>query len=114
MRVSEEIPGDEASLNIYLREIRIFFDTMDQLGLRRVNDSVFHDCMSMGWEGIVLDLILTNDDLLVHEYAYKMRDVAEDHPEWFEFGEPEEEIQCDESCRGTVKLIFGEQYREFV
>lgn len=105
MSVSDA-PHDEESVRIGLRNVRLFFDAMDQFGLRRVKMKIFNECMSLGWEGEYAEQVCVDDDLLVSEYCNVFEHFEFCHPEYFEDGEPEDGIQCDESCRGTIKVVY--------
>lgn len=98
--------NDKENLAGWLRLIRLFFNTMDRLGIKRVHYDVYSDIMSIGYDDKeYIEKLANSDDAQIEEYEFLLEREIDEHPEYFEFGEPELEVECDESCRGTQKLI---------
>ncbi len=108
MRIGGDI--SEETIHSKLRCTRLFFDALDRMGIKRVKMEVFNDLMRIGFEGEFLELVQTDDGVLIAEYCGMLDSWADMHRECVELGKPETEIQCNESCRRKTQLISKEKF----
>ena len=101
----------ESSILWKADRIKAIFDIMGELGIARMNKGVYE-----GLDGIRItsgDDDMTDDELLEtyrELFESELREIMPLRPDYFELGNPEMEIQCDESCRGTEKVLSVEQH----
>ncbi|KKG34925.1 hypothetical protein [Methanosarcina mazei] len=96
---------NEENLRLQLRGIKLFFEAMDRMGIKTVNKEVYDCMMSMGYDHDFAEQLATDDELQIEEYCTGFEHWTYCHPDYFEYGEPETEIPCDDSCRHTAKLV---------
>jgi hypothetical protein len=119
-------------LTIRQRPIKTFFDSIDELGITRINKKIYEFILEKDEEmeeeekeKLIEYLRQTGSDETAVEtiresltlksvYIDEIKEIMQARPDYFEMGKPESEIVCDESCRGTEKVISREQWREGV
>lgn len=108
MRTDGDI--NEETIHSKLRCTRIFFDALDKMGIKRVKIEVFNNLIGIGFEGEFLELVQTDDGVLMAEYCGMLDSWVDMHRECVEFGKTEPEIRCDESCRRKTQLTSKETF----
>ena len=104
---------DKETLDTQLREIRLMFEAMGKLGICRVNQEVFDSVLSFFCDSEETNKLLAeSDEAQINDYIERLEEIKEARPDYFEFGTPEPDITCDESCRGTEKVLSREQLGE--
>lgn len=119
-------------LTIRQRPIKTFFDSIDELGITRLNGKIYEFVLEEGEEmeeeekGKLIEFLKqTGQDEATVEtiresltlksmYKDKIEEIMKARPDYFEMGNPESKIVCDESCRGTEEVVSREQWSEGV
>jgi hypothetical protein len=92
----------------FSRWIRLFFDTMGEMGITRVNKEVYDTIRSISYgyaDEEFIRTLLESDEAQKSDFKKHIKEIMEARPDYFKMGKPESEIVCDESCRGTEKII---------
>ena len=101
--------------NWFSRWIRLFFDNMDEMGIKRMNKEVYGAIRSIGYEDEdFIKILAESDKAQKNIFKDEITEMMQARPDYFEMGKPESSIECDESCRGTLKVISREQWSEGV
>jgi len=112
---ANSVQGDKESLNYTLRKVRLLFDTMGELGITRMNKNVFDGVLFVFYEEEEINKELAeSDEAQIDDFKEQIEEIMKARPDYFEMGKLESCIECNESCRGTEKVISKEQWGEGV
>jgi hypothetical protein len=100
-------------INWFSRWIKLLFDSMDEMDIMRMNTEVYSVIRGMWYEDEeFIKTLGESDEAQKNEFKERIEEIMKARPDYFEMGRPESEITCDESCRGTEKVISREQLGE--
>ena len=90
-----------------LRKIKLLFNAMDNLGIRRVHPKSFTTILSTMYDDDAEEERLKHSNSAqIEDFEYLLEEEMEKHPENFEMGLPETEIHCHQECRDKAEVAI--------
>lgn len=107
----KSIGCDEYYVEYHLRKIKLLFTAMDNLGIKRIHPRAFNSVLgTSSYDDEIIERLANSDDAQLDDFKFLLFEKMKMNPEHLEMGEPEMEIVCDKSCRGTETVIKKNSY----
>jgi hypothetical protein len=89
------------------RKIKLLFNAMDNLGIRRIHPESFTTILSTMYNDDAEEERLEHSNSAqIEDFEYLLEEKMDKHPEYFEMGLPETEIHCHKECRGKAEITI--------
>jgi len=103
----------DESTQLEIRCIRLFFDAMDALEIKRVHPDVYSAAINSRYvDDDLNDLLNHDDDKQLEDFKNTLFVKMIENPDNFEMGVSELKVDCDMSCRGIEEIIDKQEYSE--
>jgi len=88
-----------------LRKIKLLFNAMDNLGIRKIHPKSFMTILSTMYNDDAEEERLEHSNSAqIEDFEYLLKEEMGKHPKNFEMGLPETEIHCHKECSGKAEV----------